>query len=245
MLVKALPHVGGLHGETVCCAGITESLEWRRQFPIKFRELEDERFRRWDWIEYDWRKPGAQDPRPESRRVQEGTIKVTGHLKNPKERSELLNRLLVGSISEAEENGKTLALIKPITPIFSWKKKTQAQIDKETVAYAQAVSQLSFFGSEREALSPCPYEFRYNYQTSDGRPHSHKCGDWETSATYFRRENALGSEAALNSMKQTFGKDYPTKGMAFVMGTHSKYPDTWLLVGILRIDPLDQLELSI
>ena len=69
VLVKALPHVGDRHGETVCCAGVTETGEWRRQFPVHFRTLE-EKFRRWQWIDYDWRKP-KDDQRPESRRVQE------------------------------------------------------------------------------------------------------------------------------------------------------------------------------
>ena len=74
MLVKALPHVGERHGEMVCCAGVTLDRKWRRQFPIKFRELGDEKFKRWQWIAYDWREPGSDDRRIESQRVQEGTI---------------------------------------------------------------------------------------------------------------------------------------------------------------------------
>jgi hypothetical protein len=45
-------------------------------------------------------------------------------------------------------------------------------------------------------------------------------------------------------MTQLFGEDYPTKGMVFAMGTHSLYPDIWLLIGILRLDPIKQIAFS-
>ncbi|MFC0386689.1 hypothetical protein, partial [Muricoccus vinaceus] len=47
----------------------------------------------------------------------------------------------------------------------------------------------------------------------------------------------------LASMEQTFGEDYSSFGMAFVMGTHSRRAEQWLLVGVLRLDPVNQLSL--
>jgi hypothetical protein len=41
-------------------------------------------------------------------------------------------------------------------------------------------------------------------------------------------------------MAKVFGEEYPAKGMVFAMGTHSLYPDTWLLVGVLRLDVVKQ-----
>ncbi len=245
VLVKALPHVGDRHGETVCCAGITEQLHWRRQFPIRFRELDDDKFRRWDWIEYDWRKPELSDQRLESRRVQEGTIRVVGHLKSRAERVKLLNQIIVNSVEEAASKNQTLALIRPINVKFSWRKKSQINIDKEKYAYAQAVSQLSFFGGERDALEPCPYEFHFDYFSADGKPHKHKCGDWETAATFFNWRNLYGEESTLERMLHVFGEELPEKGMAFAMGTHSQYPDSWLLVGVIRLDETPQMNLSL
>jgi hypothetical protein len=54
-----------------------------------------------------------------------------------------------------------------------------------------------------------------------------------------------GEERTLALMKQTFEKDFPKRGMAFAMGTHSRYPDIWLLVGVLRLDVPDQLGLAV
>ena len=49
ILVKAFPQPSVNHIETVCCAGITESGEFKRLFPIWYRNLgKDSAFNRWD-----------------------------------------------------------------------------------------------------------------------------------------------------------------------------------------------------
>ena len=125
VLVKALPHAGKKHGETVCCAGVTEDGEWRRQYPVHFRRLKDQ-FGRWDWIEYDWIKPGGEDRRLESRRVQEDTIKRHGDIPE-RERAQFLNRIIVPSTEVAASLGHSLALIRPTKSRFHWKKKTKKE----------------------------------------------------------------------------------------------------------------------
>jgi hypothetical protein len=213
--------------------------EWRRQFPVPFRYLEDQKFGRWQWVEYDWREPKG-DPRSESQRVQEGTIKP-GEIMPEKERAAFLQPLIFGSTAEAQEQGHTLALIRPIEPKFSYAKKDEKQIEEERAEYAKATDQLSFLTQQQEPLKPCPYEFRFKYQTEDG-PHNHKCGDWETAAMFYRFSRRYGEAEALRIMDQTFNKNYPEKGMAFAMGTDSRYP-IWLLVGVLRLDKIDQMAL--
>jgi hypothetical protein len=39
-------------------------------------------------------------------------------------------------------------------------------------------------------------------------------------------------------MKRVFGEEYPRKGMLLAMGTHSLYPETWLINGVIRLDPV-------
>ena len=55
----------------------------------------------------------------------------------------------------------------------------------------------------------------------------------------------MGPEAALKEMAQVFNEQYPEKGMAFAMGTHSRRPEQWLLVGVIRLDPVAQMSLGI
>jgi hypothetical protein len=120
VLVKALPEESSQYGETVCCAGLTPEGEWRRQFPIRYRNLSS-KFKRWQWIEYNWRAP-KNDPRPESRRVQEGSIVIVGEVP-PSKRTDFLSPYIRISADEAKSRGETLTLIRPENPKFAWKKK--------------------------------------------------------------------------------------------------------------------------
>jgi hypothetical protein len=243
VLVKALPHTGKKHGETVCCAGVTADGQWRRQYPVPFRRLK-EQFGRWDWIEYDWIKPGGEDRRVESRRVQEDTIRPFGKMPE-RERAGFLDRIIVPSTEVAASRGQSLALIRPTKSRFWWKQKTSKEIEQEKRAYEQAASQLSFLDTELAALTPCSYAFKFDYETEDGKVHKATCDDWETAATFYRFEKSLGAQGALEEMGRIFNERYPAKGMAFAMGTHSRYPDVWLLVGVLRLDRVAQTALPL
>jgi hypothetical protein len=243
VLVKALPHAGKRHGETVCCAGVTADGEWRRQYPIHFRRLQTG-FSRWDWIEYDWIKPKSDERRKESRRVQENTIAVCGHMPE-RERAIFLNKLLVPSTKAAAELGMSLAILRPKNSHFYWTRKKEQDIKRERDAYKAASRQLSFLDKELAALTPCPYEFRFDYQTDDDVTHQATCDDWETTAMFYGFERRYGADRALHEMDRVFNGVYPMKGMAFAMGTHSRFPDVWLLVGVIRLDKVRQLSLAL
>jgi hypothetical protein len=238
VLVKALPHVGQRHGETVCCAGVTIEGKWRRQYPIHFRRLKDQ-FSRWQWIEYDWISPGAEDRRKESRRVQEDTIEL-GDVMPLRERAPFLEPILTGSTAEAASKGMSLTLIRPTKVRFRSRPKTPGQIADERQAYEHAARQKSFLDPDLIALSPCPHAFYFEWTDADGKPHKATCDDWETAATFYRREQSVGAKEAITSMEKTFSEEYPEKGMAFAMGTHSRRAEQWLLVGVLRLDPVKQ-----
>jgi hypothetical protein len=76
ILVKAFPQPSKAHEETVCCAGISEDgTELLRLFPIRFRRLPKEhQFERFDLVQMTATK--ASDPRPESYRVDEASIRL-------------------------------------------------------------------------------------------------------------------------------------------------------------------------
>ncbi len=244
VLVKAIPHAGARQGETVCCAGVTANGEWRRQYPVPFRRL-TETFGRWDWIEYDWISPKARDTRLESRRVQEDTLKVDGKMPQS-ERARFLNPLILPSMEIATALGRSLVLIRPRKTRFRYKAKTADQIAAEKRKYQAASDQLSLMDKELAALDPCPYSFKFEFETDDGVKHAMTCEDWETAATFYRYQRSLGgANAALARMDAVFNDEYPVAGMAFAMGTHSRHPDQWLLVGVLRLDVVLQGSLGL
>lgn len=246
MLVKALPHVGDKHGETVCCAGVTEAGEWRRLFPVMFRSLSEEtRFNRWQWIRYRWRKPRA-DRRAESRHVQEDSIEIVGALR-PRERAGFLSSIVLDSPETAMSRGQTLALVRPLEPKFYWVEKSEATLAAQRQEYETAARQFSFLAPDRKTFEPCPYEFKFDYKVgSASQVRTATCDDWETSATFYRlRRSTKDDGEALQQMRRIFGEEYPLKGMVFAMGTHSRFPKTWLLVGVIRLDDVPQLRFDI
>ena len=242
ILVKASPQVGKQHGETVCCAGVNEKGEWVRLYPVTFRSLDEaQQFKRWDKIKFRWRKP-KNDPRPESLRVDHQSIEIIGELK-PKERLNFLSRLEVTSINKVREENKTLALLRPKNLQFFIENKTEADIQEERNKFNDAAAQTDLFSLKHLIpYEPCPYNFKYRYTTDDGEREG-TCQDWETDATFFKWKKLYGEKKALEEMNRVFGEDYPKKGMVLAMGTHSLYPDTWLINGIIRLDEIMQMNL--
>ncbi len=69
------------------------------------------------------------------------------------------------------------------------------------------------------------------------------CGDWETPATFFNWRKTYGDEGALERLKAKYENEYPAGGVAFAKGTMAKYPKTWMLLGLIRLDESPQLKL--
>jgi hypothetical protein len=244
ILVKASPQVGKKHGETVCCAGVNDAGEWVRLYPVTFRTLDQaSQFRRWDRIRFRWQKP-KDDPRPESLRVDHQSIEIIGELKQ-KERLNFLHRLEVSSINKIKAEGKTLALLRPRDLKFSIEKKSGDALVEEKKKFAESAAQADMFNSSPLIpYEPCPYVFKYSYVTDDGE-RTGTCQDWETDATFYNWNRHYGEQKALENMQRVFGEEYPNKGMVFAMGTHSLYPDTWLINGIIRLDEIRQMSLGL
>jgi hypothetical protein len=113
----------------VCCAAITESGELLRLYPIRYRQLKkDQKFQRFDLLEVDiWR--AEKDPRPESHKVKEDTIKIIerGGATNPDSKYQLWCPLVLQGLEylkkEQKVSKKSLGIIKPDTNsiIFHYK----------------------------------------------------------------------------------------------------------------------------
>ena len=238
ILVKALPQPSKTHGETVCCAGITPEGQWKRLFPIRFRHLQGESsFHRWDWVKFRFTLPTA-DRRTESCRVHEESIVVDGHLQKSK-RSSFLNPLVSPSINDAIDKNQSLALIRPKNPRFAYRKKKPSEIAKEREAFERAARQTSLFDKELATIEPTPYEFKFSFE--DDTKHIFQNGDWEAHAMFFNNLKRGNSEQeTLDWMDHTFNDIYPNEGMLFAVGNQAKRPQTWQLLGVLKVQETDQ-----
>ncbi|MBB5722379.1 hypothetical protein FHS72_002005 [Loktanella ponticola] len=242
VLIKAAPVIGIKNGETVCCAGVDLYGNWLRLYPVSFRVLEDgKRFKRWDKVRFDWRLP-RNDSRGESRHVNSQTLSIHGHVKTS-ERRPLLDRHIVTSLDAELEAGRSLALLQP--EILDFK-----IVPKPPEKLAMQQAKIDALHNQEDMFIPkpivpakaCPYEFRYVYRTDDG-DRKGTCQDWETEATYFKWSNEYGEQSALERMAIQFGEVLPKRGLYFAMGTHSMYPETWLINGLIQLKPSEQASL--
>ncbi|HEX7758367.1 MAG TPA: hypothetical protein VF459_02615 [Caulobacteraceae bacterium] len=242
VLIKAAPQVGQRHGETVCCAAMDLHGNWLRLYPVAFRTLEDgQKFGRWDRIRFGWRLPD-DDKRVESRRVDQETLAVVGSLKHS-ERQRFLAKRVVRSLNRERAEGRSLALLRPEILGFAIERKSADELEQERSKFAALHAQTDLFNTKPMIpYQPCPYRFRYRYRTDDGDREG-TCQDWEMEATYFRWSKSQGEAATLDQIQKIFGEEYPRKGMLLAMGTHSQYPDTWLINGVVRLDEIEQLSL--
>lgn len=241
VIIKAAPQVGQRHGETVCCAGIDLYGNWLRLYPVSFRQLDDgQKFGRWDRIRFDWRAPN-DDRRPESRRVDQQSIEIAGDLK-PSERERFLAKSIVTSVNREREAGKSLALLRPDISEFVITKKSAQDISIEQTRFEAIRAQADFFAKEVVPYRPCPYQFQYRYRSDDGERFG-TCQDWEIEATFFHWSKSYGEMKAVAEMQRVFGEVMPKKGLLLAMGTHSQYPDTWLINGVVRLDDVRQQSL--
>lgn len=234
-----MPNPSQRYGETVCCAGVTAEGKWKRLYPIRFRQMEA-KFHRWDWINFKYRIPSG-DPRAESCHVFEDKVRVDGKLTNKIERARLLNPLVSLSTDDAALHGLSLTLVRPSQARFHYKKKSHAVIDAERAGYERVLKQTSFLDEALVALEPSPYAFAFSFQDAAGK-HDYRCGDWETSATFWKWKRSRGEEAALRDLSETYNENYPSKGMVFAMGTVKARPKQWLLLGIIRLNELTDLQ---
>ena len=240
ILVKALPQPSKRYGETVCCAGVTPDGVWKRLYPIRFRHLSGiSSFKRWDQVSFRYSLP-RQDKREESCHVHEESIKIVGSL--PKnERARVFDPLILPSVAEATRQGRSLALIRPIQPRFSWKRKSPAEMREEREAYARAARQGSLLDKELETLEPSPFEFKFKFRDEEAE-HTYINGDWEAHAMFYNRRRKKSEAEVLQWMDETFNVKYPAKGMVFAVGNQAKRPHIWQLLGVLRLDELSEFE---
>lgn len=242
ILVKASPQPSKRHNETVCCAGLTESGEWKRLFPIRFRHLSDEKsFKRWNIVKFKYGLP-SDDNRKESCRVHEESIEIDGTVKNAQEKSSLIERALLSSELEAVDKGHSLTVIRPTDVSLRWKRLTKDQIDSDRQKFRQQAAQLSFLEEEIAAYEPCPYKFSLTYKDADG-PHTKTCADWETSAAFFNLRQQMSEADVLKHLQKTYCEDYVKTGLVLALGNIRKRPQTWQLLGLFPVKPILQPDL--
>jgi len=257
ILVKAFPQPSTKHEETVCCAGVTEDgKELLRLYPIRYRRLpKSDQFDRYDLVEMTTTK-STSDSRPESHRVDEGSIKLIQKSKISEEARVNLWRPFIapsiGILSEDnKKNGRSLGIIRPQQQSIKFivREAKDSNAEDQEVADMVFKEQSSLLEDPLKPITKPKYSFSYQFTCTEPNrctciknPHIHQIHDWEVQATYFNYKHKYKSEEeTLKMMKMAYQENIPKRNLHFILGTMAGHPKTFIIIGLLRsgVDPDD------
>lgn len=242
ILTKTYPTPSMNYCETSCVAAINDKGELRRLYPIPFRFLgKEKQFKKWQWIKSKIDK--SSDKRLESYNIDiesiavGETIPTDNHWEN---RLNQINHLIYPSFSDLENARKagkcSIGYIRPKSVTFSLVPvKDNEWTDKEL----KYLLQEGLFESEeiknRNLLKKLPYEFRYTFheETEAGSSlYDFMITDWEIGAFYWTCKAQYGDNWE-NYFRQKMETDLPSKDLIFMMGTVHRFPNIWLIIGLV------------
>ena len=220
--MKTYPTFSKKYFELVCTAGINENGEWRRLYPIPFRDLnKNERYRKYQWIEVNI-KGNTSDPRPESYKT-EGPIKIISEPIDTKDKWQkrksflLENSPVYNNISElikkAHNDELSLAIYKP------------AKIIKFKV---EETDQQHLFEDEKREIDlahKLPYKFSYEFLDSENTTHKLMIEDWEVGALYWNclERHNNNKDKALQDVRNKYQGFIEKNDILLFLGTTKEF----------------------
>ena len=225
--------------EVSCTAGITDSGEWIRLFPVPYRRMSvEKRFRKYQWVALDVTK--ASDPRPESYTPNLDSIEVDGHVSTNNDWAERRKIVLKDAAHclcclERERKvhkGPTLGVFRPRSIRRLIIEPDEAEWSEEQLA---RLRQSSFFDeAPAKELEKVPFKFKYQFVCEDQDCSGHKlsCTDWEMIQSYRRWREEYGDEWEAKFRQKYEHEMIKLNETHFYVGTLHGHPDKWIIVGL-------------
>ncbi len=251
--VMTYPHPSRGYQELVCTAGLTESLEWVRLYPIDYRyRPKGQQFHKYQWIEVQLDPKGkSNDNRKESQRPDPDSIRILGEPITPKnkwaDRRALIDRVPHYTVNQLKalfaSEKVSLGIVRPKRIIDLEIRDADPEWKPE---WQNLFSQMTLFGPPQKPLRKIPYSFHYKFECEDSdKPHTAMCEDWELGTLFLNESARLGSDkAAAESVKKKFLGELcrSDKDTRFFMGTFFPY-NTWLVLGVFWPPKIEQASL--
>ena len=243
--VKTYPIPSSKYDELVCTAGVTESGDFIRLYPINYRDLPySQQYQKYQWIEVEAEKHRGRDNRKESYRPREG-IKLLGEPITPKvgdwsERAYFVLKQKSKSMEELWEkqeiDNTSLGVFKPKEVIGleiqpddpNWKPRFIAELKQQRLWEDRNVT--------KEPPRKVPWKFYYRFSCDDpncNSNHRMHIEDWEVGALYWNCvDKGSSSEEAAQKVKEKFFEEIcaPDKNTHFFVGTVLGHR-TWIVIG--------------
>lgn len=252
--IKTYPIPSSKYDELVCTAGVTDTGEFVRLYPINFRDLPyDQQYKKYQWIEVIASKHTGRDRRKEGYRPDQESIRICGDPIKPNpgnwhERSQYVLRNKARSMEHLQKrqtsDQTSLGIFKPknifdlkIRPTSpDWKPKHLAELKQQRI-----------WENRTNSLLPprkVPFKFFYEFKCNDENCTEHKMSiiDWEIGALFWRMEDqGMPYESAAEKVKQKFLEDLcgDEKDTHFFVGTTLEYSKSWMILGVYypKVEP--------
>jgi len=224
--VRTYPTISAKHIETVCTGGITDAGEWRRLYPVPLRYLEgSKQFKTFDIVEVDVQP--ATDGRPESRRPQMPSLKITGHVDAWQARCDWVNRTTFASMAAMLADGRTIGPV-AVREVLEFIAKPS---DADWSPAQRALLQQELMFDKRLPLEKIPFDFRIRWRDGDGREHESLVLAWEIYQTWRQYRGKYADPVDI--MRQKWMEDIlgPAHEVSFFMGNHSRFRENWMICG--------------
>lgn len=253
--VKTYPIPSKRYDELVCTAGVTESGDFVRLYPINFRDLPfDKQYKKYQWINVIAEKHTGRDVRKESYRPDCASITPIGEYipANPgnwSERARYVLRKNARSMENLYDQQKadrtSLGIFRPknvddliISPDDpEWNPRFLAELRQARIWETRGIS--------KEPPRKVPFKFHYRFLCDDSRckgNHKMMIEDWEVGALFWRLvDKGASHEEAAEKVRYKFLEDLcgPNKDTHFYVGTILAHPNTWVVIGVFypKIQP--------
>jgi|LSQX01.3.fsa_nt_gb hypothetical protein len=252
--VKTYPTPANKYIETVCTAGLTESGEWIRLYPIRFRMLDEEKqFKKFDWIEVEVEKRSInKDRRPESYICNSDSIRIIGHLDTggghwPLRRTVCLKNVYTSMdklLIDSDPVGpcKSLATFKPSRILdFTVREIDTKELDSKKIAIENNLrDQHDMFETDIplywKFARSIPFRFGYRFLDSNRKEYDSLLEDWEIAALFLKY--AHDQTRAVEQIRKKYYDDFALqKEVYFFVGTRLKhhlkrYPNYFSIIGV-------------
>lgn len=254
--VKAYPQLSRRRGETVCVAGLRdlgERFSWTRLFPVRFRDLqEDKQFRKYQFVHLTARKDQS-DARPETYTPDLDSIEAGEFLESKghglQRRRQAIESVLTYSMCAVQrrsrEDGTSLGAFRPAEVYDVEAEPVQRDWTPEARARAQSDrDQLDLLDPDKEPKEPVdkiPYDFKYLYRCHDSdcsnrsTPHRQTIIDWEIGALFRNlRRRGDDEKTAVEKVRQKFLDELcgQNRDTVFFTGNAKRYPNVFMILGV-------------
>lgn len=243
-IVKAYPEPSITYGSTVCVAGVTiPEGRWVRLYPIRFSELSAGGFSKYQPIEVTAAK-SPKDSRPESYRVDEGSIRILRETVGTKnawaERKRLLAEATFASLCELQriqkQDGSSLGMIR----VREIKDFRTVEADEEDFNKSERKNEYAatadLFNEDTLRVESLSFKYLYRFTCMDETCKGHNCSiiDWEAYQLHRKMVEQWGEETAFEKVKYRFVNDLcgPNKETYFFMGNMQQHPGSFLVLGV-------------